>query len=97
MGIKQILTAYQFPWQNAYIERLIGSIRRECLDHMIVLNEQNLRRILRAYFEYYHESRTHNGLQNDCPIPRAVQSKDAGNVVAEPVLGGLHHRYRRAA
>jgi putative transposase len=97
MGIEQILTAYQSPWQNAYVERLIVSIRRECVDHMIILNKQHLRRILRAYFVYYHESRTHMGLLNDCPIPRAVQSKDAGNVVAEPVLGGLHHRYRRAA
>jgi transposase InsO family protein len=97
IGVEQVVTAFKSPWQNAYVERLIGSIRRECLDHMIVLNEQHLRHILQAYFEYYHESRTHQGLQNDCPIPRAIQSTDAGNVVAEPVLGGLHHTYRRAA
>jgi len=96
-GVKQVVTAHKSPWQNAHVERLIGSTRRECLDHVIVLNGQHLRRILRAYFVYYHESRTHQGLENDCPIPRAVQPIDAGAVVAEPVLGGLHHRYWRTA
>jgi putative transposase len=97
MGTKQVVTACKSPWQNPYVERLGGSMRRECLDYMIVLNEQHLRRILLAYFVYYHESRTHMGLDNDCPIPRVVQPIDAGNVVVEPVLGGLHHTYRRRA
>jgi transposase InsO family protein len=97
MRIKQIVTAPRSPWQNGYCERVIGSIRRECLDHVIVINERHLRRVLKNYVAYYHESRTHLGLGKDCPEPRAVQSMDAGPVVSEPVLGGLHHRYMREA
>jgi transposase InsO family protein len=96
MNIKQVVTARKSPWQNAYIERM-GSIRRECLDHIIVINEAHLRRILREYFMYYHKSRTHMGLNNDCPIPRAVQPPELGQVFATPVLVGLHHEYRRRA
>ncbi len=97
MGIEQVVTAYRSPWQNPFVERIIGSIRRECLDHVIVLNENHLRRILAEYFEYYHESRTHLSLDRNAPVPRAVQSPEQGDVVAIPVLGGLHHRYTRAA
>ena len=97
MGIEEVLIAPRAPWQNPYIERLIGSIRRECLDHMIVLNEDHLHRILLEYFAYYHESRTHLSLERNSPEPRAVQRPDEGKVVAKAYLGGLHHCYRRAA
>jgi hypothetical protein len=76
---------------------LIGSIRRECLDHVIVLGEKHLRRILRSYFEYYQESRTHLSLSKDAPSPRAVQPPELGAVVEIPQVGGLHHRYERRA
>lgn len=97
MGIKQIRTAKRSPWQNPYVERVIGSIRRECLDHVIILNEQHLRRVLRDYLDYYHRSRTHLGLEKDCPLPRPVEPLEAGNIQVEPILGGLHHRYSRRA
>ena len=76
---------------------MIGSIRRECLNHVIVINEQHLRRILRSYFEYYHESRTHFSLQRNSPTPRDIDPPSNGQVIAIPRVGGLHHRYRRAA
>jgi len=82
---------------NGFCERIIGTIRRDCLDHVIVLNERHLRRVLKEYLTYYHESRTHLGLRKDVPMPRAIQAPDLGPVVAEPVLGGLHHRYYRQA
>jgi len=85
------------PWQNPYVERLIGSIRRECLDHVIVLNEQHLRRILRRYFDYYHRSRCHLSLEGDAPEPRAVQGPELGRVIELPEVGGFHHRYVREA
>jgi transposase InsO family protein len=97
MEIMEILIAPRSPWQNPYVERLIGSIRRECLDHMIVGNEKSLRRTLRSYFEYYHRSRCHLGLNKDAPDSRAVQPPDSGRVVAIPQVGGLHHRYERRA
>jgi putative transposase len=98
MGIEQVLIAPRSPWQNAYVERLIGSIRRECLDHTIIFNERHLRRVLKEYFRYYHESRTHLGLGKDCPQSRLVETPDLGPISAEPMVGGLHHRYfRRAA
>jgi len=97
MGIEQVLSAPRSPWQRAHIERLIGSIRRECLDHMIVFNEHSLRRHLRAYADYYHGTRTHLALQKDCPEPRAVQPPDAGPIVSIAEVGGLHHRYERRA
>ncbi len=97
MGINEVLTAPRSPWQNAYVERVIGSIRRECLDHIIVLSERHLRRILSSYFDYYHRSRTHLSLENDCPEPRPVHPPDAGKVIAFPQVGGLHHRYERLA
>jgi transposase InsO family protein len=93
MGIEQVLTAPRSPWQNPYCERIIGILRRECLDHVIVVGEQHLRRILRKYLEYYHGSRTHLALDKDAPQPRERESTDGGNVVALPRVGGLHHRY----
>jgi len=97
MSIDQVVTAYRSPWQNPFVERLIGSIRRECLDHMTVLNEAHLLRILTAYFEYYHRSRTHLSLDRNPPLPREVEPPNHGEVVAIPQVGGLHHRYARAA
>ena len=95
MGIEEVITAPGSPWQNPYCERLIGSIRRECLDHLIVLNERHLLRILRSYASYYHKWRTHRSLDDDCPDPRPVESAEMGKVVAHPQVGGLHHRYGR--
>src|SRR6266511_2622 len=80
-----------------YAERLIGSIRRECLDHVIILNERHLRRVLSSYFQYHHDARTHLSLDKDCPHPRPVQPPSAGNIIAFPEVGGLHHRYERRA
>jgi transposase InsO family protein len=97
MGIEQVLIAPRSPWQNPYVERVIGSIRRECLDHIIVLNEVHLRRLLKEYFKYYHRSRTHLSLDKDCPEPRPVSPASKGEIVEFPVLGGLHHRYTRRA
>jgi putative transposase len=97
MGIKQVLSAPGSPWQRAYIERVIGTIRRECLDHVIVFNERCLQRHLRKFLDYYHRSRTHLGLQKDTPESRPVQSIEAGSVISIPVMGGLHHRYERRA
>ena len=85
------------PWQNAYVERFIGSVRRECLDHVIVWNESGLRRVLNAYIEYYLRSRTHLALNKDAPISRPVAAAADGGIVAIPQLGGLHHRYERHA
>ncbi|MGB5312357.1 MAG: integrase core domain-containing protein [Polyangiales bacterium] len=96
MGIEQVLTAPQSPWQNPYCERVIGTLRRECLDQVIVLGEQHLRRILRQYLEYYHESRTHLALDKDAPELREPESIDGGKVIALPMVGGLHHRYTRS-
>ena len=95
MEIEQIVTAPRSPWQNGYCERVIGTIRRECLDHVIVLGERHLRRVLKEYLAYYHGSRTHLGLEKDAPEPRAIQPQDVGPVVSKSVLGGLHHRYYR--
>jgi transposase InsO family protein len=97
LGIAEVLCAPRSPWQNAYAERLIGSIRRECLDHMIVFHESRLRRVLDSYFEYYAYWRTHLSLDKDAPIPRAVQPPLMGRVVESPEVGGLHHRYERRA
>ena len=97
IGVEQVIISYKSPWQNGYVERAIGSIRREYLDHVIVLNERHLRRILNEYLEYYHEARTHLGLAKDSPLPRTIDPPDRGPVVAEPMVGGLHHRYYRKA
>jgi putative transposase len=97
MGIEEVLTAPRSPWQNPYVERIIGSIRRDCLDHVIIFNEMHLRRVLSCYFRYYHRSRTHLSLNKDCPEPRSIQPPSAGKIVAFPEVGGLHHRYERRA
>jgi putative transposase len=97
IGIQEILTAPQSPWQNPYAERVIGSIRRECLDHLIILSENHLRGILQEYVRYYNESRPHLSLEGNAPIPRSVEPPEFGDVVAVSQVGGLHHRYTRAA
>jgi hypothetical protein len=97
MGVGEVRTAPRSPWQNPYVERLIGSIRRERLDHVIVFGAAHLRRILARYFDYYHRSRTHRALADDAPFPREVEPPGRGQVVAIPQVGGLHHRYSRAA
>jgi hypothetical protein len=97
MGIAEVLTAPRSPWQNPFAERVIGTIRRELLDHVIVLNEQHLRRRLRSYLRYYHGSRTHLALEKDAPEPRAVEPPEQGRIVALPQVSGLHHRYVRCA
>jgi putative transposase len=95
LGMEDVLTAPQSPWQNPYAERLIGSIRRECLSHYIILNARHLKRTLSGYFRYYHNSRTHLSLDKQCPFPR--QALSDGKIVAIPQLGGLHHCYERVA
>jgi putative transposase len=97
MGIREVLGSPRSPWQRAYVERMIGSIRRECLDHVLVFHETSLRRILRSYLDYYHRSRTHLSLGKDSPEPRSIQPEHMGRVVALPQVGGLHHRYERRA
>jgi transposase InsO family protein len=96
MGIKEVLSAPRSPWQRAYVERVIGTIRRECLDHLIVFNEASLYRHVKSFVAYYHESRTHLPLAKDTPEPRPVQPLEMGRVVTVPQVGGLHHRYERA-
>lgn len=95
LNMEEILTAPQSPWQNPYAERLIGSIRRDCLDHFVILNARHLKRTLTSYFAYYHASRTHLGLDKQCPHARQVSR--VGRIVKIPQLGGLHHRYERLA
>lgn len=97
MNIQAVRTAPRSPWQNAYVERVTGSIRRECLDHVIVANEAGLRRVLRDYLTYYMHSRTHLALGKDPPISRSVAPPTAGRVAATPQVDGLHHRYDRVA
>jgi len=97
LGIRQVLIPPRSPWQTPYVERLIGSIRRECLDHIITINEASLRVILRSYFSYYHHSRCHLGLNKDSPEHREIQLPDKGRIFEIPKLGGLHHRYERRA
>ena len=93
MGIRDKPIRPHSPWQNGYVERLIGSIRRECLDHQFIWSAAHLRRVLRAYADYYNNDRTHLGLGKDSPNSRAVEAE--GEIVSRPVLGGLHHRYSR--
>jgi Integrase core domain len=93
MGIRDKPIAPSSPWQNGFAERLIGSIRRECADHFVVLGEAHLRRILRAYADYYNDIRTHRSLDKDAPVSRPVQR--TGNIISRPILGGIHHHYVR--
>jgi transposase InsO family protein len=97
MGIEEVVTAPRSPWQNPYAERVIGSIRRECLAHIIVFNERHLRRVLASYVDYYHRSRTHLALDKDCPQERPIQRPNTGKIIAFPKVGGLHHHYQRLA
>jgi putative transposase len=96
MNVTEVTTTPGSPWQNAYAERVIGTIRRECLDHVIVMNEAHLHRVVEDYLRYYHEDRTHQGLGRDAPKGRAREAPD-GHVIAVPRAGGLHHRYIRVA
>ena len=97
MAIQEVLSAPRSPWQRAYVERMIGTIRRECLDHVIVFNEASLYRHVKSFVTYYHESRTHLSLGKDSPESRTVQPPELGRIVAIPQVGGLHHRYERRA
>jgi hypothetical protein len=93
MGIRDRPTSPRSPWQNGYAERLIGSIRRECLDHVVVFGERHLRHVLLSYMKYHNEIRTHLSLEKDAPVSRAVEL--AGHICCRPILGGLHHQYVR--
>src|SRR5437870_12883746 len=97
LGIREAVIAPRSPWQNAYAERVIGSIRRECLDHVVVIGERHLLRILSKYVDYYNGTRTHLSLSKDAPKPRTVQLPSQGRVVKVRRVGGLHHEYRRRA
>lgn len=95
--IENVKIAPQSPWQNPYCERVIGSIRKDLLDHILVLNNRDLRRLLHAYLHYYHRFRTHLSLDMDCPASRPIESPECGQVRAIPELGGLHLHYERLA
>jgi putative transposase len=97
MGIEEVIIAARSPWQTPYVERMIGSIRRECLDHVVVLSERHLRRILKDYFSHHHCWRCHQSLGMDCPEPRAVQPPEVGDVVEVPEADGLYRHYERLA
>jgi transposase InsO family protein len=97
MGVEEILTAPQSPWQNPFAERLIGSVRRECLNHVLVFGERHLLRVLARYFGYYHQARTHLALDKDAPDFRTIEPPTAGEILQLPEVGGLHHRYIRQA
>ena len=97
MGIQQVLSVPRSPWQRAYVERVIGTIRRECLDHVIVFNQSSLRHHLKSFCDYYHRSRTHLALEKDSPETRTIQPPASGRIIAIPEIGGLHHRYERRA
>ena len=97
MGIEQKVISARSPWQNGYCERVVGTLKRECLNHMIVFNERHARRLIRDYLEYYHGSRTHLGLEKDTPDGRAVEPPELGPVQRRPMVGGLHSRYYRDA
>lgn len=97
LGLEEVVTAPRSPWQNAYVERVIGSIRRDCLDHMVVISERQLMRILKEYISYYNRVRTHLSLHKDAPISRSVKPPDLGNVTKMRRVGGLHYEYTRMA
>jgi putative transposase len=97
MGIREVIIAPRAPWPNPFVERVIGSIRRECLDHCLILNEAHLRRLLRGYIGYYNTARPHQSLDHNSPQPREVHPPEPGRVVSIPQVGGLHHLYQRAA
>ena len=95
LGLTQVKTAFRSPWQNPFAERWIGGLRRDCLDHVIAVNERQLRRVITSYVRYFHEDRTHLGLEKDTPIPRGGEPPSRGEILAFPRVGGLHHRYSR--
>jgi putative transposase len=97
LGPREVLIAPRAPWQNPFVERVIGSIRRECLDHFLVLSERHLRRLLRAYLAYYNTVRPHQALDQNSPHPRSVESRSRGRILAISHVGALHHRYQRVA
>ncbi len=95
LGLLQKRTAFRSPWQNGFAERWIASLRRDCLDHVIAINESQLRRVIRSYVDYYHADRTHLGLERDAPEQRPIEPRKMGEVVTISRVGGLHHRYTR--
>jgi transposase InsO family protein len=97
LEVEQLRIAPRSPWQSPYVERFIGSLRRECLDHVVVLNRSHLHQLVQSYLAYYHGGRTHLGLAKEAPEPRRVQPPEEGKIVALPEVGGLHHRYERRA
>src|ERR1700716_2212143 len=97
MDISEVITSPSSPWQNPYAERLIGSLRRECLNHVVVFSERHLRRVLASYIAYYHQTRTHLSSEKDAPTPRSVKNVTERDVIAFREVGGLHHRYERRA
>jgi len=97
LGVQEKLIAPRSPWQNPFGERLIGSLRRECLDRVIVFHERQLRRLLESCFQYYDDGRPHRSLDHDRPVPRPVESPDCGKIMKLPLVRGLHHRYLRHA
>jgi transposase InsO family protein len=97
IGIEEVVTAARSPWQNPFCERLIGSVRRDCLNHIIVLGEAHLRRVLMRYFRYYHKFRTHLSLEKDTPETRPIQDAELGELIEVSEVGGLHHHYERRA
>ena len=97
IGIAEVVTAPRSPWQNAYVERVIGSIRREYLDHLVIFNERHLRGVLSSYVDHYHRTRSHLLLRKDCPDPHPIEPPGRCRVIVLPQVGGLHHRYERLA
>ena len=97
LGIEEVVIAPRSPWQSPYVERVIGTMRRVCLDHVVVLGESHLRRVVRSYVSYYLHSRCHLSLDKDAPTRSAVQPPQRGRVIEIPEVGGLHHRYERRA
>ena len=97
LGLQEVVSARASPWQNAYCERVIGTLRRECLDHVVAINERQLKRVLDDFVLYYNASRTHLSLAKNSPMGRESTSRRGGAVVAFPEAGGLHHRYERMA
>ena len=93
LGIDEVITAPRSPWQNAYVERVIGTLRRELFDHVIVLNERHIKKLMSSYLDYYHPWRTHQSLNNDAPDRRPVRASQPGNIVEFPAVDGLHHVY----
>lgn len=96
LGLTQVTTAFRSPWQNPFAEGWIGGLRRDCLDHVIAVNERQLHRVTKSYAAYFHEDRTHLGLEKNTPTPRAIEPPSDGKVVALRRVDGLHHRYSRA-